>query len=241
MLEEEDNIERLSDPFDGLYDLSGKKQDVSCNINEIITEKIIQDLDEGPHMTKPIEVSAKELVGQLKKGKALYNEFSIEFNEQYMISGKLIDDWKEYFKLEVPPDLNPRLCQGLDIKLMELHQEAAFFKASCQSKLEAYRSRYNAAYRTTFTALVAKYKAEGSKRPAKDTLVTLAEYEIGNILDAIVHAEIELNFWKEVLSDMANCRKLIENATFNLGIEAKALQAEKIYDGMQRRNGGSDE
>ena len=174
--------------------------------------------------------TATGILTQLNKGKELHDHFAKQFREGYYVAGKLIADWKDHFKMDIPPDLNTQTCKEIDLKILELHQEASFLKAEVDARLAAYRNTNSDRYREKFTNLVTEYKSKGEKLPAKDTLAALAEHAIGNIKNAMVHAEIELAFWKEILNDLANSRKLIDNITINLSVEAKALQHEKALD-----------
>jgi hypothetical protein len=174
--------------------------------------------------------STDEIILSLKRGKKLHDHFADQFRKSYKISGKLMCNWQEYFKIEIPPDINPEICKMIAIKIMELHQEASFFKAEAEARLTAYKGVSADKYRVEMATLITEFKHSGQKMPAATTLTTLAENAVSGQKNAMIHVEIELNFWKEVLADLANARKLIENATINLGIEAKALQQDKYLD-----------
>ena len=207
-----------------------RMQEIQTIIEEGIKEEELAQEEERKIMS-----DAADLLAQLKKGKKLHDEFSVEFNEHYQISGKTILEWRDHFRLQIPPDLTTRTCQDFDVKLLELHQEASFLKAACECRLAAYRETTNKQFRTAYASLVAQYTAKGGKLPAKDTLTVLAKDQIGDIEEGIVHAEIELSFWKDIIADLYNSRKIIENATLNLGIESKALLQQHYIDGLQEK------
>lgn len=179
-----------------------------------------------------------ELLGQLKKSKQVHDVFADRFRRQYQIGGKLMGEWKSHFHISMSPDLNPATCKELDSKVLELHQEATFLKAESEARLTALKDTNQEKYRMRFTQLVMEYKLKGEKLPAKDTLATLAEQDISATKDAITHATIEVAFWKEILADLYNSRKIINNATINLSVEAKALANEKTLDRLNNVNGG---
>lgn len=183
------------------------------------------------------KLAAEGIINQLRKSKKIHDAFAKQFDSQYHIAGKLMAEWKGYFKIHLPPDMNPQTCQVADRELMGLHQEATFLKAAAETRLAAYRNANDERYRSKYAALVSEYKQSGQKLPAKDTLTALAEYSLGSMKDAVVHAEIELSFWKEILNDLSNSRKLIENVTINLASEAKALHNERYIDSLNRRSG----
>jgi len=176
-----------------------------------------------------------DMFASLRKGKKLHDGFALKFREKYLIAGKQIDKWKTYFKVDLPPDLNPGLCQEIGSKLMGLHQEAAFLKAESEARLAACKSTSDDRYREKYTALVTEYRNKEMKLPAKDTLIALTEHSISDIKNAITHAEIELAFWKEILADISNSRKTVESAIICISVEAKAVQHERYIDKMNSR------
>lgn len=180
------------------------------------------------------DLSAKKIVNQLKKGKKAYDSFGEILCTQYTIAGKLMNEWREHFKVTLPPDANTQTLQTIDARLMELHEEATFLKARCNAKLHALRDVNAASYRRRYAELVAEYKSKQKKLPAKDTLAALAENDNQETKDQIVHPEIELDFWKAILEDLNYKRRLVENMTLNISVEAKALQNQKYIDALNR-------
>lgn len=182
------------------------------------------------------EKKAKEFVEQLKSSKKLHDAYAKTFRDRYQISGKLLSQWREHFRIQMPDDLNPRLCLEVGQKLMALHQEATNLKSDAEARLAAKKTVYQKQFRDAFYDLVEEYKSQYKKLPAKDTLTALAEKQVAELYDAMSHTEIEIGFFKEILADLANSRKLIENATINLSIEAKALQNDRYMDALNRHH-----
>lgn len=187
-------------------DISQAKQ-AACNIT---------DQPEIPSA----ETQAERMLKDLETSRLIYDAWASKFGEQYKIRGKSIEDWKDHFYIQVPPDLNMKTCQEIDIKLMALFQEAAFYKGEAEASLKLQKGGHAKRFRVTYTRLVKEYASKG-KLPAKDTLVTLADNELGDIKDSILHGETVVDFWREVLANLANCRKIIENATLNISVELK--------------------
>ena len=183
-----------------------------------------------------MEEQPNNIIQYLKDGKQLHDKFAEQFQNLYKVSGKLISDWKDYFTINIPPDMNTQLCQAKGAQIIHLHQEATFMKAAAEAKLSAIKDVNAHKYRTKFTSLVAEFKTTGQKIPAKDTLATLTEQSMSELSKTVVHAEIELAFWKDILSDLANSRKVIENITISLATEAKALQNERYIDTLNKKN-----
>jgi hypothetical protein len=197
----------------------------------MVEEKTEEEKKEEESVT----IRITDMLSSLRKGKNLHDGFAKKFRENYLIAGKQMKLWKDYFKVELPPDLNPALIQEIGSKLMGLHQEASFLKAEAEARLSACQSTSDDRYREKYAALVAEYKSEDKKLPAKDTLIALTEHSISDIKNAITHAEIELAFWKEVLADISNSRKTVELATICMSVEAKAVQHERYIDKLNSR------
>ncbi len=168
------------------------------------------------------EVQAMDLLVKMKAGKSVYEMFQANFRNQYLIAGKTIDDWEKKFKIHIPEDSSPQRCKELDIKLMELHQEATFNKASSGAILQALKRGVDSELHTSKTALVVQYEANHAKLPAAATLESMAKDQIKDVDGAVMAANIAVDFWKDILEHLAFCRKLLENISINNGIEAKA-------------------
>lgn len=183
------------------------------------------------------ETKPDDILNYLRQGKETYTEFGKKFREMYLISGKLIGEWEEHFKINIPSDTTPPILQSLDRQVALLHQEATFQKAESSCRLEYIKAVYNKEYREAFNAIIAEHKISSSgKLPSKDTIATIAENRVGKMKDAFVHGEIELNFWKEILADLSHKRRVINDMTINLGIEMKQIHGERAFDHFGRKN-----
>jgi hypothetical protein len=179
---------------------------------------------------------ANKMIERLKLSKELYQEYSKQFSERYCIQGKSMGDWRRYFQIQVPPDLNPRTAQHLALRLMELYQEASGYKTDAELRLHSAQSTTKSMTRDKYNALLIEYKNSASKIPAAATLNTQAEASCGKELDSLIHIEIELTFWKGILNSLQECRKLVETATWNLSVEAKAIGHEGRMDSLGKED-----
>lgn len=175
-------------------------------------------------MTDKIATSAETaelLIAHLKKGKEVHDIFAQQFRSRYSIAGQSIEAWEDHFKISVPENPDPQVCKSMDMQIMALHQEAAFFFAEAAARSQALKKGSDTEYRTRYTALVAEYKHEGKKMPAHKSMEDLTRAETDNIESAVVNAEIQKDYWKSIMEHLNMCRRLLENATINSGIEAK--------------------
>jgi hypothetical protein len=181
--------------------------------NQDLTEEEIKNEELGMH-----------LLLKLRSGKQVYEMFQANFRSQYLIAGKPIYKWEQEFKIHIPEDSSPAKCKELDIKLLELHERATFFRASARAILQALKSGSESELNTAKNALVMQYEATNKKLPAAATLESMAAYQIKDVDGALMSANIASEFWSDIIDHLAFCRKILENISINNGIEAKSTK-----------------
>lgn len=174
----------------------------------------------------------------IKKGKEVHDIFAKNFHDDYQISGKTLTEWESHFKITVPADPDPATCKSLDMKIMALHQEASFFHAVSTAQLQMLKKGSDTEYRSRYTAIVQEWKKNNPDKrvPAAGTLDTLTRAETDDIEGAVANAELQKDFWKNIMDHLNMCRRLLENATINSGIQIKMDGNHKgnIYDHTSR-------
>lgn len=186
-------------------------------------------------------VSAKDqvdlMVTNLRKGKDIHELFANTVRTGIQIQGRTMEQWREYFTIKIPDNPDVVDCKHIDMRLMQLHQEATFLKCMSEAALTLGKKSYDTQYRDKFTALVSEYKSTEKKLPAKETLEILAAHTLDDIESGLSYAELAVKFWKDVLEDLNFKRKAIENVTINNSVEAKANMASNF---LQSRKDSSD-
>jgi hypothetical protein len=178
-------------------------------------------------MTTPdAKAKAEALLETLLKGKQIHDLFTFNMRTHLKITGLSIDELEQKFKISIQTDnLTPEICKMYDVQLMRLNQEASFYYAVANAKAQMLKRAGKSKYRDTFYALVQEYKTADKKLPANATLEALAKVENDDYESVEAIAEIEKDFWKDILQHLSDMRKLIENSTFNSSIEAKYLMS----------------
>ncbi len=170
------------------------------------------------------DTKAESLLAKLLKGKAIHDKFAAEMRAKLLINNETMATWEKKFKITISTDdLTPAICKQLDVLLLDHNQEAAFYHAVASAKLQMLKRGGDSAYRDKFFALVQEYKDKGAKLPASATLENLAKVETDDIESAQTIANIEKQFWSDILDHLTTCRKIIENATLNSNVEARLL------------------
>ncbi len=184
--------------------------------------------------TKTPQEIAQEILKGIKKGKEVHDIFAQNFREEYEISGKTLLEWEQMFKITVPADPDPGVCKVIDMKIMALHQTAAFYHAVSVAQTQMLKKGNDTEYRSRYAAIVAEWNQHnpGKRIPAAGTLDTLTRAETDDIEGAVANAELQKDFWKNIMDHLNMCRRLLENATINSGIQTKMDNNHRgtIYD-----------
>jgi hypothetical protein len=176
--------------------------------------------------------SISSAMEKLARGKAVYENFFQQ--HQLYISGHPIEHWVSIFRIKIPnTDLNPSILKELDVKVMDLSQEASFFLACAQAKSQLLHKNSEIELSERFLEIYESYKDKG-KVPAASILESLAKTAVVDSEYAFVFSDIEVKFWKNILEHLNTCRKLIENASLNISVELKATMNEGYIDALNR-------
>ena len=183
-----------------------------------------------------IENKAIDALNKFRNSKKAYSEFSKTFDNNYLIIGKTLKEWKEYFNINIPPDAGPVRLQEIGARLSGLYHEASLLKAGSEIKARILKSNSEAIIREKLALLITEHKEKGWKIPARDILNSLAQESAEDEFDTCIHSEIAVMFWKTIIDDLKYSKSIIENATTNIAVESKALQNERFIDSINRRN-----
>jgi len=170
------------------------------------------------------------IIDNLKTTQEEYTILSNEYKNNLLIDGHPINYWKERYKIDIPIDVNTQFSIQIDSKLISFYQELSFKKNDVLAMLKHLNAQYKKEYNNKFAALYFQYKGSKEKLPAKDTIAAVVEEQLDNIKTNISHAEIELDFWDNLIKDLDRIRKTIENITLNVSVEAKMLRGNNQLD-----------
>lgn len=188
-------------------------------------------------MTKTETITSKDqvdkMIAGLRRGKDIHEMFAETVRTGILIQGRTMEQWREYFTVDLADNPNTLDCKLLDIHLMSLHQEATFLKCMAEAALTLGKKSYDTQYRDKFTALVSEYKSLDKKLPAKDTLEILASNDLDDIETGLSYSELGVKFWKDILEDLNYKRRAVENITINNSVEAKANSASYLLQGRK--------
>ncbi len=173
------------------------------------------------------------MIKSLRAGKDIHELFASTVRTGILIQGRTMEQWKQYFTLDIPDSPDTTDCKTLDKRLMELHQEATFLKCMAEATYSLGKKSYDSQYRDKFTALVSEYKQLDKKLPARETLEILASNDLDDIQTGISYSEVATRFWKDIIDDLNFKRKTVENIVINISVEAKANTASNFLQGKK--------
>lgn len=183
------------------------------------------DIDPAPKAQNLTpKAKADLLVKKLLKGQQVHNMFADTMKRQLTVSGQSMEHWENKFKISIPTDnLTPAMCRDLDMRILELNQEATFYHAVASAKAQWLKRGSESAFNDKFWTIVQEFKAKNERVPGQDTLKTLASIGNEEVDSAQTIADIECKFWKDILEHLGTCRRLVENASMTISTELKHL------------------
>lgn len=155
------------------------------------------------------------------KGQKIIQTLRQELHGKFLLGNKSLSEWKNHFTVEVPAELNTTTGLEINLKLLSLWQEASFYHSVANIKLQLMKNGCEQAIRDEYFQLVENYKSQGGKPPAAATLEALAKNQHTDTISALTLAQLEKDFWKDIVTQLRGVRKLLENSTMNIAIDQK--------------------
>jgi len=181
------------------------------------------------------KAQAEQLLREMLRGKEVHKYFTDNMKNNILISGQPIEHWEKEFRISIrTSDLNPQTCREMDLKVMQLNQDATFFYNMAMTRSQLIKHGNESSFMGKFQALVQEYKETGKRLPAKDTLENLARADQLDVESAQAIASIEVRFWKNILDHLGRCQSILKNASMMISTELKHLDLEKMMDANER-------
>ena len=187
------------------------------------------------------KAKADLIMAKVLRGKDVAEALNKAFEQQDMIAGHSAEYWREHFKINIPTDnMTPQLAVEVNLKLLQLYQEASFYYAWAQKKKEHMRCGVETAKAQTINGLVEEFKIKNKKVPAATILEALAKSDAEDLDQASEIYKTEYNFWKQMLDQLTTVFKMVQNASTAIAVEAKyELNLDRIqYNSKGDRNDG---
>lgn len=184
---------------------------------------------------------AEQLINETLKGKKVHEIFTQYMVDQLLVSGQPIPYWEKKFRIPIQTDsLTPATARVMDMKIMELSQEATFLWNTAMVRAQLIRHGNDNVFVGKFTALVQEYKETGKRLPAQGTLENLARHDNLDVDSAQAIADIEVRYWKSILDHLGRCQSILKNSSLMIATELKNIGNEKLFDANERNTNGGN-
>jgi hypothetical protein len=159
---------------------------------------------------------AEDIAGFVETKVAAYQAIRARLNHCLVVNGKTLAEWKRiFFSIEIADNMDPILCRQYSTKIMHLNQEASTFYTMADARHYALETSAKQLYRKQYDEIVTALQTSGAKLPAATHLETMALVALDEANSMTMIAEIEKNFWRDVINYLTRCRKQLENITMN--------------------------
>ena len=142
-----------------------------------------------------------------------------EWSDRQRYFGKTIDEWSTYFNIPMSPNATPIEVKYYATQLNERMAEAYRYKA----KVARAFGEYKAKYELEKSNIIEGHANNRARKtiPAAETLVKVAESELGVRTSVCLKYENALNFWQDVIFRLHSSLKLINIIAMSNGTLAK--------------------
>jgi hypothetical protein len=164
-----------------------------------------------------------------------YKELRPMLNEVITINDAPFDHWYDQFlTIEIPEGATPPILKDLSARVHKHFQIAATYYLGACAKVAALDARAERKYRMTYAQLINDCIQEGTKPPAATTLDVQAKNAVDYERGVLAVADIERQFWKQIIDHLNRVRKQIETITINLGYEMKVGYTAQSMGGISQ-------
>lgn len=142
-----------------------------------------------------------------------------QWASQQRYGDKTVDEWSNYMNIEINPNATPVEIKQYAAWLSERMDTAYREKGKVHKKLGEYKAKFEQA-----KGEIIEGHANNRTRktiPAAETLVKVAEAELGVRTSMCIRLENELNFWQDVIFKLHSNIKLINIMSMSNGTLVK--------------------
>lgn len=181
---------------------------------------------------KDIDVITKKFQDAQEFNKTL----SHHLNDKLRFNGKSAMEWKKYFKINIPDEVNPMILVELNREIFEKYQEASAYRDAENIQLtileQSKADKFNAAYNHART----EHQKEFKKNLSADSCKVAATLAIKDLEDAISNQKVAKDFWKSTCDTLTELRKLLEAMGYALSADARLNANVNVYENRQHRS-----
>lgn len=151
---------------------------------------------------------------------------------EFVWQGKSLLEWMNDCAVQIPDTMTPEQYRQVSALLARKLQKSIYFYTMANMTYTSLSTGSDTARNRIINSLVDSYaKAQGSRRPAKDTLNQMADSKISDVLNHKIAAKMIREFWRDRRDALIEARKLLESIGMSSNIELKYLHGPSIAQG----------
>ena len=152
----------------------------------------------------------------IKKTQAFCNSVNSYLQENFLIEGKTMKEWKIYFNIKIPEEINFPILIQLGQKIWQLYQRAAYFRDTQQVQLAIMEQSKADKFNTVYNNIRAETQSQTGKPLAAESCKVAATLEVKDLDNAINNQQIIHTFWVKTCTTLTELRKLLEQMGYAL-------------------------
>jgi hypothetical protein len=121
-----------------------------------------------------------------------------------------IEQWKEYFLIKIPDEINFSTVIEVASQIFEKYQRAAYFRDKQTVQMSILEQAKVEKYHTAYQAARNKNEREFGKPLAAESCKTAANLATLDLEDAISNQRVIRDFWNKTCDTLTELRKLLE-------------------------------
>lgn len=164
----------------------------------------------------------EEINQKLLEAQEFLIELEKHIDKNLYIDGRTLPQWKRYFEIDIPDDVNPAVLIRLSAEIFKKYQVAANYRDREniqmtileQSKFERYHEAYINAQEQN--------KKQYGKPLAADSCKAVATVATLQIETIILNKKVIKDFWSKMCETLVELRKLLELMGYAITADSKA-------------------
>lgn len=171
---------------------------------------------------------------KVKDAQEFNNVLSQHLKDNLRFNGKSAQEWKKYFKVNIPDEVNPITLVELNKELFRKYQEAAAYRDQQNIQLTILSQSKTDKYNAAFHKARMDHQKEYKKNLSAESCKVVATLAIKDIEDAISNQSIAKDFWKSTCDTLTELRKLLEAMGYALSADARLNNNFNVYENKKR-------
>jgi hypothetical protein len=174
--------------------------------------------------------STEKIAKKLHETQEFCSAIKKHLDENFLVEGKLMVEWKKYFKVDIPDDINFSAIVNIGQELWMKYQRAAYFRDAQQVQLAIMEQSKSDKYNTTYNNLRADTQQKTGKPLAAESCKIAATLAVKELDSAISNQKVIHTFWVKTCDTLTELRKLLELMGYALSGDSR-IQRDFVIKG----------